>query len=54
MMSKGNPLQMIVRILLLFIALFTFGAQAQAIRKAMPLRYWANPGTHLISTILIM
>lgn len=45
---------MIVRILLLFIALFTFGVQAQAIRKAMPLPCWANPGTRLISTILIM
>lgn len=35
MMSKGNPLQMIVRILLLFIALFTFGAQAQAIKESL-------------------
>lgn len=45
---------MIVRILLLFIALFTFGAQAQAIKESYALPYWANPGTHLISTILIM
>lgn len=45
---------MIVRILLLFIALFTFGAQAQAIKESYAFAVLANPGTRLISTILIM
>ena len=39
---------MIVRILLLFIALFTFGAQAQAIKESYAF------AVRLISTILIM
>ncbi len=53
MMSKRKSVADDCALLLLFIALFTFGAQAQAIKEAMPLPYWANPGTHLISTILI-
>ncbi len=44
---------MIVRILLLFIALFTF-AQAQAIKESYAFAVLGEPGTHLISTILIM
>lgn len=54
MMSKGNPLQMIVRILLLFIALFTFGAQAQAIKESYAFAVLGEPDARLISTILIM
>ncbi len=34
--------------------LFTFGAQAQAIKESYAFAVRANPGTRLISTILIM